>query len=118
MSGPFYHNPRPQLAIESTYTKNLGRCYNAYGFKVVSRGRLTQKQLQALREAGFLGYGQGFEIKSQCDGTELPAGQDEVLCVNEDGSPGLNKYNGNKPYPAIRQNYWVYEVEDQVDSSD
>lgn len=108
---------RPQLTIEVTGGRNLGRCYNATYYRVTSLSKLTRERIDALRKAGFLGYGQEFSITSKCDGTELPAGIDEEQPLDESGNPRINHYT-KQPCSPVRQPYFIYNTEDRVDSSD
>jgi hypothetical protein len=56
--------PTPRLVVESLGGKNLGRCYNATYFKIKSLNRpLSDSDITALRDMGWLGYGQEFSFK-------------------------------------------------------
>lgn len=110
-------NVRPSLVIESTGGASLGRCYAAMYYKITSTRKLNSEMIKHLWDAGFLGYGQEFMIKSKCDGTEQPEGVDVVESLNEDGSPQINPYS-HKPYPPSKNPYYCYNTEARVDSSD
>jgi hypothetical protein len=114
-----YRNTRPELTVERTGGKNLGRCYNATYVTVTSLKKLSKEILQDMRTMGLLvGYGQEFRIHSQCDGDEEPAGHDSIPCVDDEtGEPAMNPYSG-KPYQPIEVPYYQYKVEHRVDSGD
>lgn len=117
-----YRNPRPLLIVESTGGASLGNCYNASYQRVTSTQRLGRKEIEALREAGVLGYGQEFYIRSRCDGQEAAAGHDAVSCVTVvngvvTDEPAVNDYTG-EPYAPVQRPYFVYETESRVDSGD
>ncbi len=58
------NKPIPQLVVEITGGANLGRCYNATYFKIKSLNRpLSDDDVRALRDMGWLGYGQEFEFR-------------------------------------------------------
>ncbi len=60
---------------------NLGRCYNAYYYKIVSSEPIPNELFRALRKAGQLGYGQGCNFdpsKQQEDGTFVARATDTV----------------------------------------
>jgi hypothetical protein len=119
-----YPFPRPSLTIENTGGKQLGRCYSASYHKVTSRFRLSKESLDTLFRAGVIGSGQGFYIRSQCDGTEKAAMMVDAPCVMRDRRTGetipgvaINPYSG-KPYAPIQYEYFVYECETTCDSGD
>jgi len=118
-----YRNDRPSLAVRCTGGASLGNCHDAMYYEIVSRVRLDAKRIRALWDAGFLGYGQSFMITSTCDGTEEPAGEDIVPCVEEiDGvpqpGPAMNPYMPGVPYEPMSQLYFRYTTEARVDSGD
>ena len=119
-----YPLPRPDLTVESTGGAKLGNCFHASYFKITSRHRMTSDTIHALRKAGFLGFGQGFYLRSQHDGKEAPTLSVESPCVEKDRHTGkvisenaINPYSG-KPYGSTTYKYYVYECEDQCDSGD
>jgi hypothetical protein len=118
-----YVSSRPEMVIESNGGSKLGNCYYSNGYKITSRSRIAEEQLRELRSIGFLGYGQGFYIRSQCDGKEEPAGVDVVECSEYDEQgrllpgPAINPYSG-EPYGSTEYRYYEYLVENHVDSSD
>lgn len=121
-NGIFYENKRPRLTIEITDSGTLGRCYYYTKYKITSVLKLSRESLEKLREAGFIGCGQGFQIDSICDGTESPAGEDELEPVEyRDGKrvneEPINKYTG-KPYEKFISPYYEYNCESRVDSGD
>lgn len=58
-----HRSERPTLSITNKGGANLGRCYNASYFEVVSLKPLDMEDLWRLRECGFLGYGQEFSAE-------------------------------------------------------
>lgn len=112
-----YKNERPDIAIRFVSERNLGRCYNAYTYKITSLRRLSKEQILGLRELGFLGSGQEFSISSSCDGKEEPAGHDTVHCVEDDGTRAVNPYTGDL-YKPNEEPFFVYRVTNRVDSGD
>ena len=112
-----YNNERPSIAIRFVSERNLGRCYNAYTYKITSLRRLSREQIVGLRELGLLGSGQEFSISSSCDGKEDPTGHDTVYCLNEDGSRAVNTYTA-KLYEPREEPFFVYRVTNRIDSGD
>lgn len=135
-----YRNPRPSLTVESTGGSRLGNCYSATYFRVTSLHALSMKNLRALREAGFLGYGQEFsarqitiensrapvpaELDWRSSKDVSPSGHDDVPCVEVDDrtgevlrNPSINPYSGREDQPT-KISYFVYECEDRCDSGD
>ncbi len=118
-----FRNPRPMVVIENIGGKQLGSCYNASYYRVTALYRLSENTLRALNVAGVMGYGQTFSIRSQCDGKEEPAGEDDVKCVTVDcngeviADPAINPYT-NVPYKSAKIPYFVYECETTCDSGD
>lgn len=123
MSKSFCYLPlRPDLAIECEGGRNLGNCYNESTWLVTSRRKLKREDIDALKDAGFLGCGQEYVVQSQCDGKESPAGIDKVQCVvmvngKRTDEPPINSYS-NQPYPPHDEPYYAYRVIRRVDSSD
>jgi len=119
-----YPKPMPDLTIETTGGGSLGNCYSSTTWRVTSLHRLSVKKLEALNEAGVLGFGQEFYIRSQADGKEAPAGEKESACVAVDrntgkptADPAINQYSG-KPYEPHKYPFFVYECESRCDSGD
>ena len=91
---------------------------------------MSAEKLTALNRVGVLGFGQGFQIKSQCDGQEAPAGHDLLTAkavdlttevVVDENPVRAERYHGAKigqPYEPHSAAYFVYEIETRVDSSD
>ena len=80
----------PHLTIEVAGGKCLGNCYNATYYKIKSLNRpLADADVKALRDLGFLGYGQEFSFQR----------------VQEEEYDAYNKF-------------YVITVESCVDSSD
>lgn len=118
-----YPKPRPDLTVEHMGGRKLGNCYSATNYRVTSQFKLTRDKLLALRDLGFLGMGQDFQIHSKCDGTETTCLTVPAACVAMDSTgkpipgPAINPYSG-KPYEPTSYTYYVYEVETRCDSSD
>ncbi len=119
-----YLNPRPALTIENAGGGSLGNCYSSAIYKVTSTVRLSAATLKALNATGVLGFGQEFYIRSQADGKEAAAGEDEVPCVTVDrrtgqptGEPAINPYSG-EPYGSHKYPWFVYMCESRCDSGD
>jgi hypothetical protein len=105
-----YKKERSNMEIKFVRSVNIGRCYNAFYYEITSTRKLTCEQIHGLRKLGFLGYGQEFNVNSQCDGKEEPAGYDTVQCL-ENGEVVMT-------YKPLKEPYFVYHVENRVDSSD
>jgi len=119
-----FPNARPSLTVEHTGGKQLGNCYSATFYRVTSTTRVSKKSLEALNHAGVLGFGQGFCVKSPCDGKEAPAGHDTLTAAEVDretrtvvSATPVNRYTG-KPYEPIQSPYYVYLCEATCDSGD
>lgn len=119
-----YRNVRPQLVIESKGGRSLGHCYTASSYRITSLSKLTAEKIQGLFNLGFIGYGQEFNVLSKCDGTEEPAGIDQVPCTVVDertgevlNEPPTNPYSG-KLYAPSATPYYVYDTESRCDSGD
>jgi hypothetical protein len=93
-------NPIPSLQITTTGGANLGRCYNASYFQVVSTKKLTDVQIRQLRDMGFLGYGQEFLA-----GQPLEVDPKEYVDTTMYNVAGIHKL-------------YIYKCESRVDSSD
>jgi len=133
-----YKHSRPSLVVECTGGRNLGNCYNASYYRITSLQALGRDQIMALREAGFLGYGQEFSFTyKNADGSRgavpdkvdwkikvEPTASDTVQCVEVDDrtgevlrTPSINPYTG-EPDGTTEISYFVYECESRVDSGD
>jgi|SRR5579863_3834741 len=135
-----YRNPRPVLAIVGAGGANLGNCYNASYYDVTSLRPLDAKTIQALHDAGFLGYGQEFmfhqvgpngertrvpaELDWRTSKDVVPTGVEKVPCTMCERGTGkviegvaINPYSG-KPYEPSEQAFYTYRCESRVDSSD
>jgi hypothetical protein len=114
---------RPLLEITREGGGKLGNCYYGMVFLVKSDKPLSEEALVALRDLGFLGYGQEFYTKT------LP---EEVVTstpvwLAEDGTqypcplPAHVKNVGPYAHREIRHQEsarYVYRCESRVDSSD
>lgn len=124
MRKSFVHRSvRPSLTIEMTSSRSLGHCYTEANYRVTSTRPLTHERLRLLFQAGFLGVGQEFIVNSKCDGTEGPAGFDDVPCIVIDDhgnvlpEVAINPYSG-RPYGSQQQPYFTYETCCRCDSGD
>lgn len=132
-----YVSPKPSLTIEFVGEKYISRCYSSRTWRVTSLSPLSSKEIDALRNAGFLGVGQEFTYHQltptggrATPPTEIrwplkvdPTGHDRVECAEIDDEsgkvircPSYNEYAG-KLDEAINMPYYVYLCEDRVDSS-
>jgi len=117
MGKAVYKRERPELVIERTGGSKLGNCYYAQYYTVTSTRQLSKEKITGLYNLGLLGYGQEFEIPSQCDGDEDPAGIDVIPCIDDEtGEVAINPYS-EKEYEPANDPYFVYETVHRVDSS-
>jgi hypothetical protein len=133
-----YINPRALLTVENAGGKQLGNCYYASYYKVISLKPMSKELLRRLQETGAIGNGQEFScwyvdhtgqkvsVPDTIDWTfkPEPTGKDLVPCVEMDPetkkilrSPSINPYSGLPDQPH-EEGYYVYECEVRVDSSD
>jgi len=120
----YYVNDRPHLVVERARGRvAVAHCYSSTRVRVTSLGRLSERELRGLFSLGLLACGQEFRIVSRCDGSEPPAGHDEVPCVAFDAAtgarlagPAINPYS-QEPYAPARVPYYSYECEVRCDSS-
>lgn len=142
MKDVVWSNPRPTLTVENGGGRQLGNCYSASTYIITTIHALDLEEIKALRAAGFLGYGQEFYISGQeIDGrlVPVPAGPCDWQTRSEVKPSGVDKI---KPRVRCRQTgkwldeqpvnaytgqpitnehdapFFVYVVEDRVDSSD
>mgnify|MGYP003351938383 CR=1 FL=1 len=111
-----YKHSHPELSIVVRAGRRLGNCYNEFSYRVTSLRRLSPKEILALRQAGFLGWGQQFTVTQLMpDGTSrhypmiesdsstksknVPSGYYEVQCSDVDEitneivkCPSINPY--------------------------
>lgn len=131
-----YRNSRPLLTVENAGGAHLGNCYNSMKFLVTSLHPLSMEDIRALRNAGFLGYGQEFSccqvtndnggwapvpqktLDWQTSKDIQPTGYDEVPCVEIDAYTRKPTGNLDLGKPAKKSAYFVYECEACVDSGD
>lgn len=141
-----YLNSRPRLTIENGGGAKLGNCYYSHVYRITSLIPLGMKEISALRNAGFLGYGQTYQTfhlhsfdGRKAERSDVPAttdayafygreqpkpyGVDIIQCSEVDGMgnvirvPSVNPYSGEEDQPHPAP-YYVYECTDYVDSSD
>ncbi len=125
--------PKPQLTIEKAGSKNLGRCYNSSTYKVTSLQALSIEDLVLIRKAGFLGSGQEFMCRYVSNtGTKVPVpAKLDYMSVKDVVPTGCDMVRGteveedtwmilgpSKCEHMYEVNYFVYECESRVDSSD
>jgi hypothetical protein len=114
---------RPKLTIERIGGGAIANCYSGDTWRITSTFRLSKEKIEALYKLGLVGFGQEFGIFSQCDGNELPSGQDLVQCVEitpqGEVLPGvaMNRYSG-KPHKPMMFPYFVYACWSKCDSGD
>lgn len=140
----FWTNPRPVLTIEHAGGSQLGNCYYGSTYKITSTRALDCAEIQALRDAGFLGGGQEFYVRGQMlDGKLVPVplemtardwqlrqnipptGRDEVGPTVVDRGTGkvldeqaVNRYTGEPITKTQPYPFFVYLTENRTDSSD
>lgn len=141
MKDVVWSNPRPIVTVEHGGGGQLGNCYYSSGFRITSTRPLDVEAIKGLRAAGFLGYGQEFYIRGQLvDGTLVPVapkldwqtspkvkptGVDQIaatVCDRATGKvldePPVNEYTGEPITKTVDGPFFVYVVENRVDSSD
>lgn len=95
----------PMLSIDRVSGSNLGRCYNEHIYEVKSYVLLTDERIMQLRNAGFLGYGQEYGIKSRRVDIDMsrPVEIDEATGEVVSNAP-VNVYTNEpvKPTPPER----------------
>jgi len=116
MSSHYFKITRPQITIDIDYTRELGRCYFATGYRIISQFKLSSLQIMKLRESGLLGSGQEFSVMSQCDGKENPTGYDLAHCYKKDTFG--QDLGIDTSVPPMKSPYYVYDCEDRTDSGD
>ena len=106
----------PSLTVKCIGGRNLGRCYNESTYEVRSDRELKRATIDALYEAGFLGYGQGFSVSPVRVETVMvsPVVKQGDLVLDE---PPINPYTGELYKPAENK-VFVYTCVSTCDSSD
>lgn len=113
---------RPAITISALSSRQISRCYSEGTYKIVSSSRLSSEKISALWNGGFLGAGQEWGIKSQCDGKESPAGFDtlDAFMVDDNGKvldePAVNFFGD--PVKPVERPYYEYVTYYRVDSGD
>lgn len=133
-------NPRPVLTIERGAGVNLGNCYYGSSYTLTTLHPLSLEDIDNIRKAGLIGYGQTFYTRGQLIGEKLvpvpatldwkstrdvtPSGMDSVEAKIYDDATGVhipgvatNQYT-KEPLKPMDMPYYVYVTEDRVDSSD
>lgn len=141
MKDVVWSNPRPTLTIENGGGRQLGNCYSASTYLITALRPLDSEQIMALRKAGVLGYGQEFYVRGQevdgrlvpvaatldwkTRGDVKPSGIDKITPRVRDRITGkwleeqpVNAYTGEPITNERDAPFYVYVVEDRVDSSD
>ena len=105
---------RPSFEIRMTGGRQLGRCYYATFYKIISDTRLTPRAIEKIRESGLLGFGQEFYCNYvQSDSTTIDhrkVDPKKMICEPTFIESSQTTFRKNS--------YFVYECEDRVDSSD
>jgi hypothetical protein len=113
--------PTPELTLSCLGTKAAGRCYTITTYEVRSTKKLQHAVFAGLREAGLLGYGQGFSVSSPREEQELlvPVSIDEATgkVLAEGYETVLNPYS-RQPYKEAHRTIYVYTVKSECDSGD
>ena len=113
--------PTPELTVNCLGTKQAGRCYTITRYEVRSTKKLQHAVFAGLRDAGMLGYGQGFSVSSPREEQELlvPVSIDEATgkVLAEGYEKVLNPYS-RQPYKETYRTVYIYTVTSDCDSSD
>lgn len=119
-----YLPTRPNLTIDSTVPKSIGRCRSETRHTITCNRKLTSEQLYSLFTSRIISeVDQEFSVKSKCDGSEEPSRYEYYDCaaLNESGDvvekPAINPYSG-KIYEPRKVAYYSYTVVTTCDSSD
>lgn len=141
MKDVYWSNPRPTLTVEHGSGRQLGNCYSSSDYIVTATHALSADEINALRAAGFLGYGQEFYVRGQeVEGRLVPvpakldwqtrrdvkpSGVDKIKPRVYDRVTGklldeqpVNAYTGKPVTTEHDAPFFVYVVESRVDSSD
>lgn len=146
MSGKdvLWSNPRPVLTVERGGGGQLGNCYYGSSYRITTLHALDLEEINAIRDAGFIGGGQEFYIRGQEVNGQLvpvpakmtwedwekrrditPSGVDKVGPTVRDRCTGkildeqaVNAYTKEPITDMVSMPYFVYITEDRVDSSD
>jgi hypothetical protein len=136
-----WSNDRPTLTVEHGSSRQLGNCYRAHTYVVTTTRVLDCEEIKALRNAGVLGCGQQFYIEGQqIDGKLVPvpakldwesrrdvrpSGIDKIaprVRCRQTGAwlneQPVNAYTGKPITDEHDAPFYVYVVEDRVDSGD
>jgi hypothetical protein len=121
----YWINKRPIMTVVMEESHQYGRCYYGTTYKVTSTIRITREIFHQMFLGGVFGAGQEFNVLSQCDGKEVPAGFDAVPAVVVDkatnkeivGVVAINEYS-KEPYKPMNSPFYEYRVERRVDSGD
>lgn len=119
----YWRRSMPILTVVAERSQSYGRCYSGTTYKVESTIRLGKLALDSMFLNGIFGAGQEFNIKSQCDGKEEPAGFELVMAKEYDTSTWavVNEKPTNphgEMFPPMKEPFYVYMVERRTDSGD
>lgn len=120
MANIVFKAPTPDLLLECTGSRAAGRCYTITTYKVTSTKRLPRSVFDGLREAGLLGYGQGFSVSSPVEEPQLlvPVALDvSDREVARGYDKVTNPYSG-APYNETYRTVYVYTITSECDSGD
>ena len=111
----------PDMSVQHLGTRQAGRCYTISTFQVRSTYKLQHSVFEGLREAGLLGYGQGYTVSSAVEEQELlvPVKVDDHTGeVVAEGYENVHNPYSREPYKHSYRTVYVYTVTSECDSSD
>lgn len=121
MAHVVFKSSSPELSVRHVATRSKGRCYTVSTYEVRSTHKLPRIVFDGLREAGMLGYGQGWSVSEPTSEPEqlVPTSIDEFTgkVLAEGYEVVLNPYT-RLPYSSSSRTIYVYTVTSECDSGD
>lgn len=121
MASIVFRAPTPDLHLLCLGTRQVGRCYTVTTFQVKSTKKLPWEIFDSLREAGLLGYGQGFSVSSPVEEQELlvPTSIDDATgnVLAEGYETVVNPFS-REQYKTTYRTVYVYNITSECDSGD
>lgn len=118
---PIVYHTGPSLVVQHKSSRSEGRCYTITTWEVRSTRRLPRAVFDGLREAGMLGYGQGFSVSEAVEThVEVPPTlvQEHSGKVLAEGVADIEAgWPGTNPKP-MKHVLFIYTVTDSCDSGD
>lgn len=120
MASIVFKAPTPDLHLKCTGSREAGRCYYITTFEVRSIHKLSRAVFDGLREAGLLGYGQGFSVSEPKEEQELlvPVLKDSAGKVISEGYDVVVSPYSRQPYAPSYRTVYIYTITSECDSSD